>query len=222
MAKSNNFDEIKNDLQDYANKLKEDLNSKKPSVFAAVVWAYQNEEVRKAIAERLVKDEVLVSSVQIVPDRALRRERVYFDFSPRGRFDEKLPGILVQIKDDNSVAEIINPFDSYGPNTITAANAADTFPLFATRGSEKDHRIVINSEAQEKINAGWSHFVAQVELARLINRGGFGGLGGTLLNNVVVTGGTPTSSTVASETGRKEDPDADTTGGTIDSSFELF
>lgn len=220
-----------NELTNYAKKLKEDLDSKKPRVYAPVVWAYQNEQVCEAISLRLAAGQVLISSVQIVPDRALRRERVFFDFAPQGRFDAKLPGILVQINDDNSVAEIVDPFDILAGDDITTANASDTLSLFASKTSNSDQLVNKDSQAESQMNARWTRFVSQPELARMAGRGfggfgGFGGLGGfgfgPFSPTDTICGGVPTLSSVMSSTGSKEDPDQDTQGGQFDDSGPSF
>jgi hypothetical protein len=212
----------RDDLANYAAKLKEDLDSRKPRIYAPVVWAYQDAQVRDAIASRLDAGEVLTSSSQIVPDRALRRERVYFAFAEHGRLDAKKPGILVQLNDDNTVAEIMDPFDlDQNAHVPIATTAIDTLPLFAARTSMPD-QFDVDAEAVAALTARWTRFVQQAALARTffpIWGGGFGGgvVGGVSgFANESVSNGTPTSSTVISSVGSKEDPDQDSTGGNID------
>jgi hypothetical protein len=156
-----------------------------------------------------------MSSSQIVPDRALRRERVYFDFSPAGRLDARNAGILVQINDDNSVAEIVDSFDPYAGPDLAAASAADTLALSATRAS-LSAQTRPNPGAARELGVRWTRFVGQPELARI--RGGVGGFGGGVSNSGAdsICGGTPTLSSVMSEVGSKEDPDQDTEGGYFD------
>jgi hypothetical protein len=217
MAKSS--DSIRDELAKYAKRLAQDLNSNKPRVYAAVVWAYQDNRVRDAIAARLAAGEILTASSQIVPDRALRRERVYFDFSPSGRLDTKNPGILVQINDDNTVAEILDPFDPQGDANLTVATAADTLPLFA---AQQSRAVQADQGAERELGARWTRFVDQPALARTFASraggmfgGGFGaGFGVEATDSLC--GGVPTRSAVMSEAGRKEDPDEDTRGGYFD------
>jgi hypothetical protein len=212
--------DIKDELAKHAARLKECLDSKKPSVYAPVVWAYQDVRVRDAIATRLAAGEVLIASSQIVPDRALRRERVYYDFAPQGRMDTRNPGILVQLSDDNSVAEIVDPFDPHSAADISAATATDTLPLFAARTSASS-QVIADPAAAAQTAARWALFVEQPALARSFGPGGifggiFGGVFGGNLGEVVITGGTPTQSSVISGVGSKEDPDQDTQGGHLD------
>lgn len=225
MAIENNQKKIIAELSDYAKELKKDLNSKKPAMYAAVVWAYQNQKVLEAISARLIQGQVLISSVQIVADRALRRERVYFSFSPQGRFDVKLSGILVQINDDNSVAEIINPFDPAEDEYLITANSVDTLSLFASKANMTDVVNKENLNATNSLGKSWTRFVSQPELINLARKrfggfggfGSFGGLGSLSLDDVdSISGGVPTLSSVISSTGSKEDPDQDTRGGQAD------
>jgi hypothetical protein len=213
-----NIDEIEDELAKYAVELKKDLDSKKPRMYAPVVWAYQDSRVREAIAKRLAAGEILTSCSQIVPDRVLRRERVYFDFSPASRLDAKNPGILVQITDDNSVAEILDPFDINSDSDVPVATAIDTLPLFVSHASRE---FVDVTTAADLLAARWAQFVEQPELGKLFARrvgspfgGGFGGVFGAATDTVC--GGTPTRSSVISERGSKEDPDQDTKGGHLD------
>jgi len=209
---------LKEELAKYARKLRQELDSKKPRVYASLVWAYQDSRVQDAIRKRLEAGEILTSSSQIVPDRALRRERVYFDFSPTGRLDAKHPGILVQINDDNSVAEIVDPFDLYIGPDVAAASAADTLPLSAARSSLMGQSTA-DVEAARQIGVRWTRFVEQPELARTFGGfGGFGGLGGAFESTDTLSGGTPTLSSVMSSRGSKEDPDQDTQGARFDDS----
>ena len=216
---SKNSDSIKDKLAKYATKLKEDLDSKKPRVYAAVVWSYQDSGVRGAIAARLAAGEILTSSSQIVPDRALRRERVYFDFSPQGRLDAKNPGILVQINDDNSVAEILDPFDPQSDAGLSVAKSTDTLSLFAAQASGP---VQPDKSATHELGVRWTRFVEQPGLARTFASRASGTFGGVFGGGFGVEatdtlcGGTPTLSSVMSEVGHKEDPDQDTQGGFFD------
>ena len=216
---SKSSDGIRDELAKYAAKLKEDLDSRKPRVHAAVVWSYQDSRVRDAIAARLAGGEVLTSSSQIVPDRALRRERVYFDFCPQGRLDAKSPGILVQINDDNSVAEILDPFDPQSDTALAVASSSDTLPLFAAQATGRRQP---DKSGEGELRLRWTRFVEQPDIARAFASrasGLFGGLfGGGFGVEATDTlcGGTPTRSAVMSEAGRKEDPDQDTQGAYFD------
>jgi len=220
MAKSS-AGEIRRELAEYARRLKNELDSKKPRVYAAVVWAYQDSRVRDAIAARIEAGEVLTASAPIVPDRALRRERVYFDFSPRGRLDAKIPGMLVQIGDDNAVAEIINPFDPHVQSDVTIAGAGDTLPLFAAR-SAGDEASARAATAADPAAVRWTRFVQQPAMARAFAvgwGGAFGGLGHLFGETMdTLCGGVPTQSSVMSGVGNKEDPDQDTQGSYFDDS----
>ncbi len=211
---------FKDELAAYAAKLREDLNSAKPRVYAAVVWAYQDARVRDAIAARLEAGEVLISSARIVPDRALRRERVYFDFASRGMLEDKKPGILVQIDDADSVAEILNPFDvdlaAFRP---ARAKAVDTLPLLAARASLVGQRA--DRVAAQELRKRWADFIESADLGGYfppIWGWPFGGAGGGEEDTDTLCGGTPTSSDVMSSPGDKEDPDQDTQGSWFDDS----
>jgi hypothetical protein len=199
--------QVRDSLVRHAQELLADLNSKHPSVYASVVWAYQDARVREAIAARLDKGETLTSTSPIMPDKALRRERVYFSFSPDRRLDAKSPGILVQVGDDNKVVEVVDPFRLEEWTDVTIARAADTLPLAAavTNHSDFDERV--------QHDAKWLSFVQRSGLADFLRPGSFGGMFGI---NETICGGYPTSSDVISSRGRKEDPDPDTRGGRFD------
>lgn len=96
-------------LEKAARQLKDDLDSKRPSVAAETVWAYQDEKVRDAIAQRLAAGEVLNGRHVLMPDLVLNLHRVYFSFLPPHGQDETHPGILVQLRDDFSVYEVLDP-----------------------------------------------------------------------------------------------------------------
>lgn len=198
---------FKDSLAEYAQKLMADIDSKHPLVYASIVWAYQDPRVRDAIAARLEAGQVLTSSTPIMPDKALRRERVLFKFSPNGRLDAGVPGILVQVGDDNKVAEILDPFDLEDWADVTIAKAADTLPLSAAVSS--------SSQFDERIqhDAKWRAFTQRSGLATFLPGGSFGGM---FSINETICGGSPTSSDVISQFGSKEDPDPDTRGGRFD------
>lgn len=208
--------DFKGELAAYAAKLREDLNSAKPRVYAAVVWAYQDARVRDAIAARLEAGEVLISSARIVPDRALRRERVYFDFASRGMREDRKPGILVQINDGNSVVEIMDPFDvDLAEFRPARAAAVDTLPLLAARASLAGQRA--DRDAVEALRKRWADFIELSGLGSYF-RPISGGPGGGALgdDNDTLCGGTPTGTDVMSSPEDKEDPDQGTQGSWFD------
>jgi hypothetical protein len=198
---------LKESLAEHAERLMADMNSKHPAVYAPIVWAYQDARVRDAISSRLEQGQVLVSSTPIMPDKALRRERVYFSFSPDRRLDARFPGILVQIADDNRVAEIIDPFRVEDWADVTIAKAADTLPLAAAVANSADFEERVQHDAK------WLGFVQRSGLASFLRGGSFGGMFDI---NETICGGSPTSSDVISSRGSKEDPDPDTRGGRFD------
>lgn len=194
-------------LAEYAKQLMTDINSKRPVVYAPIVWAYQDARVRDAIAARLEAGQVLTSSTPIMPDKALRRERVFFRFSPSGRLDTQLPGILVQVGDDNQVAEVVDPFDLEDWADVTIAKAEDTLPLSASLANRTD----FDERVQHDVK--WLAFAKRSGLSSFLPGGAFRGMFDI---NETICGGTPTQSSVISSFGSKEDPDPDTTGGRFD------
>ncbi len=213
---------LKVDLAEHAAALKADLDSSKPLVYAPVVWAYQDPRVRDAVAERLAAGQTLTSSSQAVPDRTLRRERVYFAFSPANRLDARVPGILVQLADDDSVVELIDPCEPDLLSNISVATSVDTLPLLASRSGAGSAAVTPDVEAQREHAARWSQFVSHAALGSAFGRGGFGGFGGGIgpfATTDTISGGVPTrNSPVMSEWGSKEDPDQDLQGAQFDDS----
>lgn len=105
-----NIKDCEEAVREAARKLREDLDSKTPTVSAEIVWAYQDENVQKAILRRLVDGESVISIKSLLPDIVTRYRRVYINFSVpavAGIIDD---GILVQINESNKVIEIIDPF----------------------------------------------------------------------------------------------------------------
>lgn len=213
-------------LEEYAAELLENFNSKTPVVHAPVVWSYQHPEVRTAIAARLAAGQVLVRSAKTIPDIVLKRERAYFDFAPPGRLDARLPGILVQLNEDNSLFEVVDPIDP-GTSSILARPTMDaTLPLHAASSSP------VPALAAPTLDQRWFEFLQDPvfdvyrESASGRNVGlvgrlfGFGGtFGGTGTSSTDTwTGGTPYPTPVISSPSEPEQPDRGETGGRYDDS----
>lgn len=98
-------------VREAARKLREDLDSKTPTVSAEIVWAYQDADVQKAIVRRLVDGGSVESIKSLLPDIVTRYRRVYVHFSMPSITGIVGDGILVQINESNKVAEIIDPFN---------------------------------------------------------------------------------------------------------------
>jgi hypothetical protein len=107
---SNGYDDIFAAMKAVADRLKSNLDSDRPSVPAEIVWAYQNDEVLKAVASRISTGDRLVAVDTLLPDLVMLLRRVYFSFATSSGFDVQSIGILVEIGDDNTVSRLIDPF----------------------------------------------------------------------------------------------------------------
>jgi hypothetical protein len=171
-------------LEQAARHLKEDLDSKQPSVAAETVWAYQDDGVRRAIAQRLIAGETLASRHVLMPDPVLHLHRVYFAFEPAHGPDETHAGILVQMREDFSVYEVLDPAHLPAVRVKDLEIYQGTFSLAFSRP------IVREGRRSDRALSQFERFVRREGLEAAFSRrlrslgpagSTFGGLGGVFV-----------------------------------------
>lgn len=169
-------------LQETATRFRADIESMKPAVPAEIAYAYQVEEVRSAIARRLIKGESLVSRHVLFPDILLDLYRVYFVFQPEHGPDETHPGILVQLKDDLRLAELIDPLLLERARVRETSVYEGSFPLVLSKPLQREG--LRNDRALNQFEKFVKREGLEAAFARL--QGGFGEVGGDFASGTCV------------------------------------
>ena len=154
-----------------AKKIREDFDSKRPSVPAEIVFAYQDNKVKQAIRNRLEAGEVVESVKALLPDVVTRYRRVFIAFASPGFAGAATDGILVQVNESNQVVEVIEPFKF----TETAKRLVEERDgVFSLRYSTPLQR---NGVGTAQLNKRFEKFVKDegIDIAFTRLRGTFGG-----------------------------------------------